>query len=132
MLHHLSFAVTDLNQSAAFYDAALATLGYRRVWHDATFIGYGVKDGEDIFALKFRPRNTGVPGDGFHVAFTAPSRDAVLRFHEAALVHGGADNGGAGLHPEYGPDYFAAFVIDPDGYRIEAVFIDNPSASMSA
>lgn len=121
MLHHLSFAVTNLVRSAAFYDAALAALGCRRVWEDKTFIGYGVNDGEDIFALKLRPRNVGVPGDGFHVAFSAPSREAVLRFHAAALANGGTDNGGAGLHPEYGSDYFAAFVIDPDGYRIEAV-----------
>lgn len=121
MLHHLSFAVTDLARSAAFYDAVLGSLGYRRVWDDATFIGYGVNDGEDIFALNLRPQNAGVPGDGFHVAFAAPSREAVSRFHEAALAHGGRDNGGAGLHPEYGPDYFAAFVLDPDGYRVEAV-----------
>jgi catechol 2,3-dioxygenase-like lactoylglutathione lyase family enzyme len=123
MLHHLSFAVTDLARSAAFYDAALASLGYKRVWEDSTFIGYGTHSGEDKFAIKLRPQNAGVPGDGFHVAFAAPSREAVLRFHEAALTHGGKDNGGAGLHPEYGPDYFAAFVIDPDGYRIEAVLI---------
>ncbi len=125
MIHHLSFAVTDLDRSAGFYDAVLRTLGYRRVWEDATFIGYGLNDGEDLFALKLRPGNAGVPGDGFHLAFSAPSREAVLRFHEAALAHGGTDNGGAGLHPEYGPDYFAAFVIDPDGYRIEAVVIGN-------
>lgn len=123
MLHHLSFAVTDLARSAAFYDAVLATLGYHRVWEDTTFVGYGVKEGEDIFALKLRPAPLSVPGDGFHVAFAAPSREAVLRFHEAALAHGGTDNGGAGLHAEYGPNYFAAFVMDPDGYRIEAVII---------
>ncbi len=123
MLHHLSFAVTDLARSAAFYDAALAALGYRRVWEEETFIGYGVNQGEDLFSLKLRPANSGVPGDGFHVAFAAPSREAVLRFHQAALDHGGTDNGGAGLHPEYGPDYYAAFVIDPDGYRIDAVII---------
>lgn len=131
MLHHLSFAVTDLARSAAFYDAVLAPLGYRRVWEDATFIGYGIKDGEDIFALKLRPLNVGVPGDGFHVAFSAPSREAVLCFHEAGLVHGGTDNGGAGLHPEYGPDYFAAFVIDPDGYRIEAVIVGAQNSTSS-
>lgn len=132
MLHHLSFAVTDLGRSAAFYDAVLAALGYRRVWEDATFIGYGLNDGEDLFALKLRPANPGVPGDGFHVAFTAPSREAVLRFHEAALAHGGTDNGGAGLHPEYGPNYFAAFVIDPDGYRIETVIIGAPTPAIFA
>jgi catechol 2,3-dioxygenase-like lactoylglutathione lyase family enzyme len=118
VIHHLSFAVTDIVRSAAFYDAVLATLGYSRVWEDET---YGTEPGKDVFALKLRPENAGVPGDGFHVAFAAPSREAVLAFHAAALAHGGSDNGGAGLHPEYGPDYHAAFVIDPDGYRIEAV-----------
>ncbi len=121
MLHHLSFAVTDIARSAAFYDAVLAPLGYGRVWEDETFVGYGNEPGQDVFALKLRPGNTSVPGDGFHVAFAAPSREAVGAFYEAALAHGGTDNGGPGLHAEYGPGYFAAFVIDPDGYRIEAV-----------
>ncbi len=121
MLHHLSFAVIDLARSATFYDAVLKPLGYGRVWEDATFVGYGLRPGQDIFALKLRPANAGVPGDGFHVAFAAPSREAVSAFYQAALAHGGTDNGGSGLHPEYGPHYCAAFVIDPDGYRIEAV-----------
>lgn len=121
MLHHISFAVADLPRAAAFYDAVLAPLGYRRVWEDANFVGYGLHPGQDLFALKLRPGHTTAPGDGFHLAFAAPTRAAVLEFHRAALAVGGVDNGGAGLHPEYGPDYFAAFVIDPDGYRIEAV-----------
>jgi len=61
------------------------------------------------------------PGEGFHLAFTASDRAAVDAFHAAALRHGGADNGPPGLRPHYGPGYYAAFVIDPDGYRIEAV-----------
>ncbi|HSY17398.1 MAG TPA: VOC family protein [Candidatus Acidoferrales bacterium] len=121
MLHHLSFAVADLARSAAFYDATLLTLGYVRVWADDTAIGYGNPGGGDKFAIKLRSSGVIVPGEGFHVAFTAPSREAVTRFYEAALSHGGKDNGGSGLHPEYGSHYFAAFVFDPDGYRIEAV-----------
>jgi catechol 2,3-dioxygenase-like lactoylglutathione lyase family enzyme len=121
MLHHLSFAITDLARSAAFYDAALSALGYVRVWTDATAVGYGLPGGGDKFALKLRPGNAAVPGEGFHVAFAAPSREAVGRFHEAALRHGGQDNGAPELCPEYGEHYYAAFVIDPDGYRIEAV-----------
>lgn len=123
MLHHLSFAVTDIARSTGFYDAVLAPLGYGRVWEDETFVGYGTEAGKDVFALKLRPENAGVPGDGFHVAFAAPTREAVNAFYEAALAQGGTDNGGAGLHPEYGLDYFAAFVMDPDGYRIEAVIV---------
>ena len=121
MLHHLSFAVADLVRSAAFYDAALAPLGYVRVWAGETAIGYGLPDGEDKFAIKLRPADVTVPGDGFHVAFAAPSRESVEAFYKAALAHGGKDNGGSGLHPEYGDHYYAAFVFDPDGYRIEAV-----------
>lgn len=121
LLHHLSFAVTDLDRSAAFYDATLATLGYRRVCTGRAFIGWGLVKDQDAFAIKLRPRGVKIPGAGFHVAFAAPSRRAVKAFHRAALQHGGRDNGGAGLHPEYGPTYWAAFVFDPDGYRIEAV-----------
>lgn len=121
MLHHLSFAVSDIARSAAFYDAVLPTLGYVRVWADGTAVGYGSPGGEDKFAIKLRRRGVTIPGDGFHVAFSAPSQEAVGGFYKAALEHGGRDNGGSGFHPEYGSKYFAAFVFDPDGYRIEAV-----------
>jgi catechol 2,3-dioxygenase-like lactoylglutathione lyase family enzyme len=121
MLHHLSFAVADLARSAHFYDAALSPLGYVRVWSDATAVGYGQPEGGDMFAIRLRPGNVAVPGEGFHVAFAAPSRPAVHAFYEVALQRGGQDNGPAGLCPEYGEHYYAAFIIDPDGYRIEAV-----------
>jgi catechol 2,3-dioxygenase-like lactoylglutathione lyase family enzyme len=128
MLHHLSFAVVDLARSAAFYDAALSPLGYVRTWtheRDASYkeagIGYGLPGAEDEFAIRLRPQGSPVPGEGFHVAFSAPSREAVTAFYRAALEHGGRDNGGVGLHPEHGLDYFAAFVFDPDGHRVEAV-----------
>jgi catechol 2,3-dioxygenase-like lactoylglutathione lyase family enzyme len=121
MLHHLSFAVVDLARSAAFYDAAFLPLGYVRVWADSSAVGYGSPGGGDKFAIRLRPKNEAVPAEGFHVAFAAPSREAVALFYDAALRHGGQDNGRPELCPEYGEHYFAAFVIDPDGYRIEAV-----------
>jgi catechol 2,3-dioxygenase-like lactoylglutathione lyase family enzyme len=121
MLHHLSFAVADLARSAEFYDATLAALGYVRVWADKAAVGYGVPGGDDKFAIKLKPGGVVVPGEGFHVAFAASSREAIAAFYRAALEHGGKDNGGSGLHPEYGSHYYAAFVFDPDGYRIEAV-----------
>ena len=121
MLHHFSLAVTDLERAARFYDAVLSLLGYQRVWTHKTAIGYGTPGGGDKFAIKLRPERVAVPGEGFHVAFSAPSREAVSAFYKAALEHGGKDNGAAGLHLEYGAHYFAAFVFDPDGYRIEAV-----------
>jgi len=123
MLHHVSFAVADLVRSAAFYDATLATLGYVRVWADSTAVGYGFPGGDDKFAIKLSPGPMAVPGPKFHLAFAAPSREAVARFHAAALHHGGQGNGVPELCPEYGEHYYAAFVIDPDGYRIEAVII---------
>jgi catechol 2,3-dioxygenase-like lactoylglutathione lyase family enzyme len=127
MLHHLSFAVADLNRSAAFYDAVLAPLGYVRVWEDNRAVGYGRPGESDAFAIKLRPKSATVPGDGFHVAFAAPSRGAVKAFYAAALAHDGRDNGGCSLHAEYGNDYYAAYVFDPDGYPIEAV-INDPAA----
>jgi catechol 2,3-dioxygenase-like lactoylglutathione lyase family enzyme len=121
MLHHLSLGTADLARSTAFYDAALAALGYARVWTDDTAVGYGYPGGGDKLAIKLRSGAIAVAGRGFHVAFAAADRDAVARFYEAALEHGGKDNGPPGLRPQYGEHYYAAFVFDPDGYAIEAV-----------
>lgn len=120
MLHHVSLGVSDLGRAASFYDAVLAALGYVRVWADDTAIGYGYPGGGDKLAIKLREGGT-APSDGFHLAFSAPTRAAVQAFHAAALNHGGRDNGTPGLRSEYGPTYYAAFAIDPDGHRVEAV-----------
>ncbi|HET9025704.1 MAG TPA: VOC family protein [Burkholderiaceae bacterium] len=121
MLHHISFGVADLERSAAFYDAVLGALGYVRVWSDATAVGYGQNAGADRLAIKLRGAAAAPPGAGFHLALAAPSREAVSNFHAAALEHGGRSNGAPGLRPRYGPTYYAAFVADPDGHRLEAV-----------
>lgn len=120
MLHHASLPVSDLSRAAALYDAALAPLGYRRVASGATFAGYGIEDGRDKFALMHVVPSVSA-GVGFHLAFTAPSPAAVDQFHEAALRHGATDNGSPGPRPHYGPTYYAAFILDLDGHRIEAV-----------
>ncbi|MBB3655542.1 catechol 2,3-dioxygenase-like lactoylglutathione lyase family enzyme [Rhizobium sp. BK650] len=128
MLHHASFGVVDIEHSARFYDAALGALGYVRVWEDIRpgeeeqAVGYGVPGGGDKLAIKSVEARQAAPGAGFHLAFAAPDRQSVIDFHAAALAHGGVDNGAPGLRQHYGPNYFAAFVVDPDGYRIEAVF----------
>lgn len=121
MLSHISFGVFDLLRAAAFYDAALAPLGLTRVWTVADGVGYGPPGGGDLLALKKQPEPVSPPGPGFHLAFKAPSPAAVDAFHAAALLAGGRDNGLPGLRTHYGPHYYAAFVIDPDGHRIEAV-----------
>jgi catechol 2,3-dioxygenase-like lactoylglutathione lyase family enzyme len=129
MLHHVSFGVVDLARSTAFYDAVLSALGYVRVWSDRTAVGYGEPGKGDGLAIKLAGGEALAPGAGFHLAFAAPSREAVDAFHRAALQHGGADNGPPGLRPQYGPGYYAAFVIDPDGHRIEAVVHDGSALS---
>jgi catechol 2,3-dioxygenase-like lactoylglutathione lyase family enzyme len=127
MLHHISFGVANIERAAAFYDAVLAPLGYVRVWEDLRpgeldqAVGYGRAGEGDNFAIKLRTAGQLAPGPGSHLAFAAPSLEAVRTFHAAALAHGGHDNGAPGLRPDYGPNYYAAFVIDPDGYPIEAV-----------
>lgn len=127
MLHHISFGVRDLALSGAFYDAALGALGFRRVFDGEESIGYGLEDGKDLLLLNLEVDAT-TPGSGFHLAFTAPSRNAVDTFHTTALRVGGRDNGQPGLRPDYGPNYYAAFLIDPDGYKIEAT-INAPVAT---
>jgi len=120
MLGHLSFGVADLARATAFYDAVLSALGYRRVWTSEHGVGYGLEEGKDKLAL-FPRQDSAAPGPGFHLAFDASSPDAVDRFHAAAIAAGGTCNGPPGLRPRYGATYYAAFVIDPDGHRLEAV-----------
>lgn len=105
MLHHLSLGVRDILRAAAFYDAALAPLGYGRVWSDIRpgepdqAVGYGPPGSGDKLCLKDRGMLAAPPGPGFHVAFAAPSRSAVDAFHQAALAAGGRDNGPPGSAP---------------------------------
>lgn len=132
MLHHISFAVSDLHRSATLYDAALGTLGFARVWAAPDAIGYGPPGEGDRFAIKARTGRIASPGPGFHLAFAAASREAVDAFHAAALAHGATDNGAPGPRAQYGPGYYACFVIDPDGYRVEAVIHHSASSPLTA
>ncbi|MEO6873425.1 MAG: VOC family protein [Opitutaceae bacterium] len=121
MIHHLSLPVKNMQRSADFYDAALGALGYQRQFTLRNVIGWGFIDNGDIFSIRLRPKEKIMSGSGFHLAFIGRTRGAIDSFHQAALANGGKDNGGSGLNPAYGPDYYAAFVFDPDGYRMEAV-----------
>lgn len=120
MLGHLSFGVKDLAHATAFYEAILEPLGCKLLWTNATAVGFGPPGGEDKLALFLRPEAT-PPGAGFHLAFDAPSNAAVDAFHAAALARGAQDLGAPGLRPHYGACYYAAFVLDPDGHKLEAV-----------
>ncbi|GMV18712.1 MAG: VOC family protein [Polyangiaceae bacterium] len=123
MLDHLSIGVADLARAGAFYDAVLATLGYVRVLTHPRALGWGAPGAKDeAFAILSSGEGARAPGVGCHVAFVATSPSRVDEFHAVALREGGTDEGAAGPRPEYGEGYYAAFVRDLDGYRIEAVF----------
>jgi catechol 2,3-dioxygenase-like lactoylglutathione lyase family enzyme len=121
VLDHLSLGTSDLVRAVAFYDAALAPLGVVRVWTGSNAVGYGYPGGDEKLAIKQRA-GAAAPGAGFHLALHARARSEVDGFFHAALASGGADDGPPGLRPNYGSGYYAAFVLDPDGHRLEAVF----------
>jgi catechol 2,3-dioxygenase-like lactoylglutathione lyase family enzyme len=121
MLGHISLGVVDLARATAFYDAVLAPLGFIRVWTGGDGLGYGPTSGGEPLNIFARP-DARPPGPGFHLAFKAPDRAAVDAFHAAALAHGGTDAGLPGPRPSYGDTYYAAFVYDPEGWKLEAVF----------
>lgn len=123
IIDHIDLKVSDLDEAKAFYRQALAPLKIdvvmelsAQVTGTTDVVGFG-RDGKPEFWLeqgrKTEPR--------LHIAFAADNRKVVRRFHAAALAAGGRDNGAPGLRPHYHPDYYAAFVLDPDGHNIEAV-----------
>jgi len=124
MIDHVSIEVADLARARAFYDAALAPLGLARRFDFDGASGYGrpLTAPLEEQALPFWiGLSRGAVAANGHVCFAAPSRSAVDDFYRAALAAGGRDNGKPGLRPHYHADYYAAFIIDPDGNRIEAV-----------
>lgn len=119
MFNHVSIGVRDIKAARRFYDATLKPLGYTCLSESPGSLGYGAKSVGLWIGKTDRP----VPADdksGLHICLDAPSRKAVDAFHAAALTAGGRDNGKPGLRTDYGPNYYAAFVVDPDGYRMEA------------
>lgn len=120
MIDHISLPVSDLGRSAAFYEAVLAPLGYRKLVERPATVGFGKKYPE--FWLNARPGLAPAPADtGLHVALRAPDATAVAAFHAAALAHGGRDSGVPGPRPAAMTTYFGAFICDPDGNKVEAV-----------
>ena len=122
LIDHISLAVSDLARSERFYRAALDPLGVSVHAHTDDSVTFARQRFDDFSIHPAHPAQLPLrPPVQSHFAFSAPSREAVDRFHAAALQEGGKDDGPPGLRPEYHANYYAAFVIDPDGYRIEAV-----------
>lgn len=122
MIDHIGIDVADFDRAKAFYDKALEPLGaslLMMVPEEYTggrkIGGYGRE--RPVYWLS----EAGSSGEKKHIAFTANTRQEVDAFYQAAIAAGGKDNGGPGLRPEYHPDYYGAFVFDPDGNNIEAV-----------
>jgi catechol 2,3-dioxygenase-like lactoylglutathione lyase family enzyme len=118
-ISHISFSVSDFKKSLGFYDAVLGAIGHRRMYSGESGAGWGAAVGEEYFEIKKRVAKISVPSHGFHLAFHARSTEEVGAFYDQALKNGGKDNGQPGPRPEYGKGYYAAFVIDPDGYELE-------------
>jgi len=116
-LDHVGLDVSDYAASRAFYKEALAPLGMKLMMEPVPNVG-GLGDDFPFFWIGARSRG---PDSGTHVAFTTADRATVDAFHEAALAAGGRDNGAPGVRAIYHPDYYGAFVLDPDGNNIEAV-----------
>jgi catechol 2,3-dioxygenase-like lactoylglutathione lyase family enzyme len=119
MINHVSIGVRDMAATKRFYDAALSPLGYKCLSESDGMLGYG----SDSVALWINRTQSPVPADtesGLHFCLDARTRSGVDAFHAAALKMGGRDNGKPGLRADYGANYYAAFVIDPDGCRLEA------------
>jgi catechol 2,3-dioxygenase-like lactoylglutathione lyase family enzyme len=122
MIDHIGFPVSDYQRAKRFYEQALAPLGYALIIevqqseNDTPAAGFGIDQKPDFW----------IGGEGglnkrVHIAITAKTRAAVDAFYKAAMASGGQDNGPPGLRPQYHPNYYGAFVLDPDGHNIEAV-----------
>jgi catechol 2,3-dioxygenase-like lactoylglutathione lyase family enzyme len=126
---HVTLGCSDFPRALGFYDAVLAPLGLSLLFpYEGEAYGYGRKDvdihGAPVWILKPFDGGKAVPGNGVHVAFSAPSRKAVDQFYAAAMARGGKDEGKPGLRPHYHEHYYAAYVRDPDGNKLQAVCHD--------
>jgi catechol 2,3-dioxygenase-like lactoylglutathione lyase family enzyme len=120
VIDHLTIGVSDLKTSRRWYTEALAPLGFSEIgpWSDAArAVSFGLEGAND-FAISEEYE----AGGQLHLAFAAETKEQVDAFHAAALAAGGTDNGAPGPRPEYSKGYYGAFVLDPDGHNVEAVF----------
>src|SRR5438105_2471432 len=115
MLDHIGIPVADYGKSKKFYEAALKPLGYKLVMEYGPAGGFGSESKPDFWIAQ------GEKAGATHVAFVTDDRKVVDAFYKAAMAAGGRDNGGPGIRKDYHPNYYGAFVYDPDGHNVEAV-----------
>jgi catechol 2,3-dioxygenase-like lactoylglutathione lyase family enzyme len=120
MFSHVTFGTNDLQRAGAFYDSVLGIVGHTRSLEGETFIAYGDRSGARFFIMQPFDGEAASVGNGCHAAFNADTRAQVDAFHAAALAAGGTDEGAPGLRPHYHADYYAGYVRDPDGNKIQA------------
>lgn len=126
VLDHVSIRVGDMARATRFWDAIMAVLGVAKVWNEAEAVGYGTRnsaadDGHSYLTIRCSAAATRTDAPEQHWCFRAADRAAVDAFHAAGIAAGGVCNGPPGLRPNYHPHYYAAFLRDPDGNRLEAV-----------
>lgn len=121
MFSHVTIGTKTPNEAAAFYDAVLATLDIAPFFNVEGAVAYGDATGPKTFLLKPFDGGAPAPGNGGHIAYLAANRAQVDAFHAKALELGGSDEGAPGLRPHYHPNYYGAYVRDPEGNKLQAV-----------
>lgn len=121
MFSHVTLGTNDSVRAETFYDAVMTVLGHPVMFKASGVLAYGTPAGEKLFILTPFDRMDALPGNGVHAAFKVEKRATVDAFHAAALASGGTDEGAPGLRPQYHPNYYGAYVRDPDGDKIQAV-----------
>ena len=121
MFSHVTLGTNNFAKAEPFYDAVMAVLGHPLMFKANGVAAYGEPAGEKVFVLPPFDEQAARPGNGVHVAFKVEDRATVDAFHAAALANGGSDEGAPGLRPHYHPNYYGAYVRDPDGNKLQAV-----------
>lgn len=121
MFSHVTIGSNDPERSWKFYDAIMDTLGHERFFTGDGYAGYGSQNGNQTWVTRPLDGKPATVGNGTHIAFLAQDRATVDAFHAAAMANGGTDEGAPGLRPHYHPNYYGAYVRDPDGNKLQAV-----------